>query len=59
MKKVIVLFVLLFLGCMDVLATDVVTSVSLSENEEIWLENSTQIKYIIGYPAFCILQVKS
>ena len=51
MKKVIVLFVLLFLGCMDVLATDVVTSVSLSENEEIWLENSTQIKYIIGYPA--------
>lgn len=51
MKKVIILFVLLVWSFVEVLATDVAPSLSLSENEEVWLEDSTQTKYIIGYPS--------
>lgn len=51
MKKFILLVVFMFIGWVNVLATDVVTSVSLSEGEELWLEEVRQIKYIIGYPS--------
>lgn len=51
MKKLILLFVFLVLGCFDVSAADVTTSIHLSKDDVIWLEESTQNKYIIGYPS--------